>query len=195
MPVSPSPERGPALYWRIMRALQTHYGWFTSSTINDIVGNGHRKTVEHYLAFLRAEGVTEVVAEKRQGPIVQLRQRIVRDGEASPSRRSEGAQMGQRQQALWNAMRVLPMFTPAELAFAASTDELPIGLETARSYVRDLRLAGYVAHLGGVSYRLLPGRNSGPRAPIVLRAKKAAFDLNLMRAVNVTASQTSGRAA
>lgn len=189
MPRLPSPDRGPPLYWRVMSALQEHYGSFTSAAVNDITGNASRKTVEHYLAFLRSEGIVEVLDEARAGPIVQLRQRIIRPGEAPPSRRSEGAQMGQRQQALWTAMRSLRNFTPAELAFAASTEDLPIGSDTARSYVRDLRLAGYVVNLGAASYRLLPSRNTGPRAPIVLRTERAAFDLNLMRAVNVTAPE------
>lgn len=190
MPRLPSPDRGPPLYWRVMNALQEHYGFFTSAAINDITGNSTRKTVEAYLAFLRAEHIVEIVAEERNGPIVLLRQRIVRIGEAPPSRRAEGAQMGQRQQALWTAMRSLRNFTPSELAFAASTEDLPIGADTARSYVRDLRLAGYVVNLGAASYRLLPSRNTGPRAPIVLRTERAAFDLNLMRAVNVTAPET-----
>lgn len=189
MPWLPSHERGPLLIWRVMRALQAHYGSFTSAAVHDIVDAPNRKTVESYLAFLRAEGIVEVLDEARAGPIVQFRQRIVRDGEAPPSRRSEGAQMGQRQQALWTAMRNLRSFTPAELAYAASTAELPIAGDTARSYVRDLRLAGYVANVGAASYRLLPARNTGPRAPIVLRTERAAFDLNLMRAVNVTASE------
>jgi hypothetical protein len=172
-----------------MRSLQAHFGWFSSAAINDIVDGQHRKSVEHYLAFLRAEGIVETIGEERHGPILHLRQRIVRDGDAPPARRSEGAQMGLRQQALWTAMRSLKTFTPAELAYAASTDALPIGSDTARSYVRDLKLAGYVAPLAGTAYRLMPARNTGPRAPIVLRAEQAAFDLNLMQAVNVTASE------
>jgi hypothetical protein len=189
MPRQPSSDHGPALYWRIMRTLQAQYGWFTSAVVTQIVGTVHRHTVERYLAFLSGEGIVAVRAEPRGAVIVHVYQ-MVRDGDAPPSRRTDGADMGLRQQALWVAMRSLPNFTPAELAMAASTDDLPIPAPTARSYIRDLRIAGCVAALNGNHYRLLPSSNTGPKAPIVLRAEQAVFDLNLMRTVKVT-----GRAA
>ncbi len=108
--------------------------------------------------------------------------------------------MGQRQQALWMAMRSLTQFRASVLAEAASTDTLIVARETASSYIADLMRAGYIAIAGSAPersqtliYRLV--RNSGPRAPIVMRSEKACFDLNLMRVVNLNAPQTSGRAA
>lgn len=198
MPRLPSETSGPPLYWRLMRTLQQHFGHFTSPALQDLAGTGNRKTIEHYLAFLRTEGVIEPCGGGTYNGDA-WRYRIVRDGEAPPARRLEGSDMGLRQQALWTAMRGLRTFTPAELAQAASTEVLVIGSETTRSYVRDLRIAGYLSQVGDGGYRLLPSRNSGPRAPIVLRAQRGAFDLNLMRAVNVTAQPAGnhdrGRAA
>lgn len=194
MPSPPLADTGPRLMWRLMRGLQRHYGYFTSPALLDLAGQGHRKTAENYLAFLKAEGVIETVnASQRLGEA--HRYRILRDGDAPPARRADGSMMGERQQALWTAIRALRAFTPSELAMAATTERLPIGSDTARSYVRDLRIAGFLASVAPSTYRLLPARNSGPRAPIVMRTEGAAFDLNLMRVVNVNASQMSGRAA
>lgn len=196
MPRLPSSDSGPALYWRLMRTLQQHFGHFTSPVLQELAGTGNRKTIEHYLAFLRKEGVVELCrAIRHNGDALQYR--IVRDGEAPPARRLEGSEMGLRQQSMWNAMRGLRSFSPAELAMTASTEQLKIASETARSFVFDLKAAGYVAPIGEGRYRLLPAKNTGPRAPIILRGR-GVFDLNLMRSVNVTAQpdvQHDGRAA
>jgi hypothetical protein len=194
----PSLDSGPPLVWRLMRLLQEHYGHFTSPALTALVGNGHRKTIEHYLAFLRSEGIIEVCAPPKHPRGDAYQYRIVRDGEAPPSARSPGATMGFRQQAMWTAMRSLRTFTPAELALAASTELISITSDTARPFIFDLKNAGVIVPIGGNTYRLLPSRNSGPRAPIVLRKEGAVFDVNLMRRVNVTASTLvahGGRAA
>ena len=99
-------------------------------------------------------------------------------------------------------MRALRTFRASELAVAASTEAMPIARETASGFAADLLRAGYLADAGrapdnsrAVIYRLLPARNTGPRAPIIMRSEQACFDLNLMRVVNVNSSPTSGRAA
>lgn len=198
MPAIPSPEAGRLAYWRIMTGLQAHHGEFTSRIVVDIAGVGHRKTIENYLAFLLAEKVIRVVGCEQRGAAATHRYTIVNPGDAPPMRRGNSA-MGQRQQALWMAIRSLGQFRASELAEAASTDTLVIARETASSYVADLLKAGYLAIAGSAPerrqtliYRLV--RNSGPRAPIVMRAERACFDLNLMRVVNVTAPVTTGRA-
>ena len=196
MPRPPDSDRGPPLYWRLMSVLDRHFGSFTSAALTDLAGTGHRHTVEAYLAFLRSEGIVSIVSSNRNGACVEHHYTLARKGEAPPLRRSAGADMGLRQQALWTAMRSLPTFSPAELAMAASTEALTIPADTARSYVFDLKHAGLLHELAPRTYRLLPARNSGPRAPIVLREQKAVFDVNTMRTVKVTARPLNqGRAA
>lgn len=185
----PNPETGRLAYWRIMTSLQSHYGEFTSRIVVDIAGVGHRKTIENYLAFLVAEKVVRILGTDRRGAMAIHRYSIVNPGDAPPMRRSDSS-LGPRQQALWMAMRSMGQFRASELAEAASTDTCIIARETASGYIADLLRAGYLAVAGTAPerkqtliYRLV--RNSGPRAPIVMRAERSCFDLNLMRVVNV----------
>lgn len=76
---------------------------------------------------------------------------------------------------LWTAMRRLRAFTPTDLAAHADTEEVPVSVDLARTYCRDLVSAGYLAvaqkavpGLREAHYRLL--RNTGPRAPTLRRA-------------------------
>lgn len=194
----PNPETGRLAYWRIMSGLQRHYGDFTSRAVVDIAGVGHRKTIENYLAFLLAEKVVRVAGSDQRGAAATHRYRIINDGEAPPLRRGDSS-LGQRQQALWTAMRSLSQFRASFLAEAASTDTCVVARETASGYVADLMRAGYLAIAGSAPerrqtpiYRLV--RNTGPRAPIVMRQETACFDLNLMRVVNLN-TRLIGRAA
>lgn len=195
----PNPEAGRLAYWRIMTGLQTHYGEFTSRIVVDIAGVGHRKTIENYLAFLLAEKVVRVLGSDQRGATATHRYCIINAGEAPPLRRGDSS-LGQCQQALWMAMRLLGQFRAAALAEAASTDTLVIARSTASGYVADLLQAGYLAIAGNAPerrqtlvYRLV--RNTGPRAPIVMRQEKACFDLNIMRVVNLNTRVAIARAA
>lgn len=195
----PNPETGRLAYWRIMTGLQNHYGDFSSRVVVDIAGVGHRKTIENYLAFLLAEKVVRVVSTETRGGNATHRYKIMNLGEAPPMRRGDSS-LGQRQQALWTAIRSLGQFRASELAGAASTDTMVIARETASGYVADLLRAGYLAIAGHAPerkqtpiYRLV--RNSGPRAPIVMRPERACFDLNLMRSVNLNTPEAAKRAA
>lgn len=195
----PNLENGRMAYWRIMTGLQTHYGDFSSRIVVDLAGVGHRKTIENYLAFLLAEKVVRVVSTEMRGGIATHRYKIMNIGEAPPMRRGDSS-LGQRQQALWTAIRSLGQFRASELAGAASTDTMVIARETASGYVADLLRAGYLKIAGHAPerrqtpiYRLV--RNTGPRAPIVMRPERACFDLNLMRTVNLNGPEAVGRAA
>lgn len=195
----PNPEAGRLAYWRIMTGLQAHYGEFTSRIVVDIAGVGHRKTIENYLAFLLAEKVVRVLGSDQRGATATHRYCIINPGEAPPMRRGDSG-LGQCQQALWMAMRSLGQFRASELAEAASTDTLVVARVTSSGYIADLLRAGYLAIIGNAPerkqtlvYRLV--RNTGPRAPIVMRAEKACFDLNVMRVVNLNTRLTIARAA
>ena len=146
-----------------------------------------------------AEKVVRVVGTDRRGPTGTHRYAIINPGDAPPLRRGDSS-LGRRQQALWTAMRSLRQFRASSLAEAASTDTVMIARETASGYIADLLRVGYLAVVGRAPersqtlvYRLV--RDSGPRAPIVMRAEAACFDLNLMKVINLNAPVTAGRAA
>jgi hypothetical protein len=195
MTITPS-SLDRAVYWRAMSALQRHHGSFTLRIIVDIVGAEHRKRVVNYLDILVDERVVSYESEPARGGLVTYHYRIINLGEVPPIRpRDKGA----RQRALWTAMRSLKNFSEAELAVAAATEDLPIGRDAAAAYIGELAAAGFITVAGVAptrfatpSYRLQPSHNTGPRAPIVLVADSVAFDLNLMRSVNLN---SSGRAA
>ena len=100
-------------------------------------------------------------------------------------------------QAIWTAMRSLPLFRTIEIATAASTDELVVPVAAVMIYCKALVRAGYVAQPDRSVYRLLPTGNTGPRAPMVICQgnQRTLFDFNLMQTVNVTGRRTIRRAA
>jgi hypothetical protein len=179
-------DDGPLLYWRIMQALDADYGYFTAATLIAISGVKSRRGVDHYLAFLVEEKILRRTPAKSGGP-ARHRYTIERKGSAPPGSRAANATVARQQQALWTAMRCIRSFTRQELALAASVDTLTVSLSVASTYLQALAGVGYVAKTGGENrttafYRLIPGCNTGPRAPIVLPGR-GLYDVNLMREV------------
>jgi hypothetical protein len=99
-----------------------------------------------------------------------------------------------RQQAMWNAMRSLSIFSAAELAAAATTEEARVTIAYASGYATALRDAGYLmatpsGHRNKLTYRLKPSANTGPRAPMLLNAR-VVYDANRNKvATPVTAEE------
>lgn len=181
--------------WRMMGVLQAHFGEFGERALSDILGSELQRAVKGYLGFLVNEKVVT-----RRGTGIAARYSVVIFGQAPPHRRGY-AGGGDRQHAIWNAIRSLRSFSTVELAVASSTEELPVSQDAALDYVNGLARAGYVRATGTAHrsrtrlYALVPARNTGPRAPIVDRGNTASFDLNLMQVVNVTARAFDARAA
>lgn len=101
--------------------------------------------------------------------------------------------MGLVNEQMWRSMRILKgNFTIVELARSASTPETPVTENTVQTYLKFLKLAGYLAHIAGKPtvgqgrtpdlYRLLPGKYTGPRPPMIQRVKQV-YDPNLGRIV------------
>lgn len=99
---------------------------------------------------------------------------------------SRGREALDRQHRLWVALRGLRQTTASELAFAASLADRPVTSRQSLMYLCDLEAAAIVSR-SGEQFRLLPRANSGPRP--VLSVSGRILDLNLMRAVNVTATE------
>jgi len=171
-------RRGSAHIWRVIRGL-TEQDRQQPFTAGQILAQCDRSvilaTIKGLLRQLAAAGIVEetmagswrVVKRPTQLPHLTRNGRIVRSG----------------QEAMWNAIRALRVFTPSELAMASSTEERRVTTLTAKSYVARLFAAGYLAleRAGNpkaqASYRLKPSMNTGPLAPKILRIK-AVFDPN-----------------
>ena len=112
---------------------------------------------------------------------------LVRDiGVEAPRITKDGKPVvqGDKQLALWRAMKIVKSFTIAELhaSSAGST------LYEVKSYVSHLLKAGYLVvarHGDGeahTTYRFITARDTGPRAPMIQRVKHV-FDPNLGKVV------------
>lgn len=177
--------------WAAIRKLRR----FTYGTLERAVGTDFsraglgRETIEGYVRAL--ERAKFVAREGTCAPGVPQEFRLVKDaGVEAPRINGEGKPltMGDKQQALWNAMRIVKSFTLVELAAAASTEHQAVSFDAAKKFVRYLRLAGYVteaqpAHPGRQAvYRFINAKYTGPRAPVISVAAHV-YDPNLGQVV------------
>ncbi|MGB0683371.1 MAG: hypothetical protein ACPGOV_11710 [Magnetovibrionaceae bacterium] len=93
------------------------------------------------------------------------------------TREGEPAKHGLAIEALWRTLRTMRgTFTPETLAVLASTDEVQIKPERARSYLNDLAKT-QIIRKDGDKYSFVEAFNPGPRAPLVQSVKRV-FDPN-----------------
>jgi hypothetical protein len=164
--------------WHIITTLQRAYGWVDSDALVAIAGLEHRAMAKRYVLFLTRESVLRKVGDDFK---------VIRPGSAPPIARAASTAADAAQQAMWTALRCTATTTAEELAMAASSPDRLVSPITARAWLAALERCRLVYRLPGTrSVRLLPRSNTGPRAPILL--ENGYFDINLMRAVNVTAS-------
>lgn len=173
-------RRGSAHIWRVIRDLteQDRSRPFTAAEIivhcdaSVILG-----TIKGVLRTLTKAGIVE---ESAAFPNMW---RVLKRPTQLPHLTREGRVVRSGQEAMWNAMRALRVFSPSELAMASSTEERRVTTMTAKSYVARLFAAGYLTierastPKSQASYRLKPSMNTGPLAPKILRIK-AVFDAN-----------------
>lgn len=148
------------------------------------------RTVSSYVAALEAAGI--LARSEAKGPAGGATWVLVRDVGASPPRvlpDGSAPKLGGGRDRLWRTMKMLKVFTPRDLAIAASIDGAPVSPNEADSYVKFLVKAGYLrvqvpARRGRkgsqATYRFV--RNTGPEAPQITRGK-AVFDTNLKQIV------------
>ncbi|MDO9625169.1 MAG: helix-turn-helix domain-containing protein [Pseudomonas sp.] len=102
--------------------------------------------------------------------------RLNRDG--SPSTHGHGVE------AMWRSLRIIGEVDAHELATNAGASGVAISINAAVSYLGWLRRAGYLVCVAEGSpgkyarYRLAPGKNTGPRPPMIQRIGQV-FDPNL----------------
>jgi hypothetical protein len=179
--------RGHEHFWKVIMDLHGQPGPFTVRDVY-LETNAHKDTVRDYLKRLvRAEILSREVTDPRQPDLF----RVLKPQRDAPSVTREGKvrTLPTGTEQMWRTMKMRSSFTAAELADGASTDEVQIALETAKTYCRHLKRAGYLVittpaakNVAGtdVSYRLLPSMMTGPRAPLIQRVKRV-FDPNLGR--------------
>lgn len=183
--------RGQQGFWEVIRDLKT----FTVKDIDQRCG-GARQTVRDFVKRLERAGYVE--AEDTDAATGAIRYRLLIDQPDAPQLRRDGSPARQRlgQEQMWRVMRMSGTggFTAADLALTASTEEHPVPLTAAQSYLKALKRAGYLmvvqpgkpGHRPGTGsltvYRLIPSMKTGPLAPQVQRIK-AVWDPNLRRHV------------
>lgn len=151
-------------------------------------------TVRSYLRRLAAGGYLESRDQKTsasgkplKGAARQRLYRLVRDtGIETPrlTRDGQPVTQGQGQESLWQTLRILGECNAQELAQTANNARVAVSLADARHYIKHLHACGYLVMTSRnngphsmARYRLLPSRNTGPKAPQVQRIK-VVFDSN-----------------
>ena len=191
--------RGYQAFWRIILEQGSAGAPFTVADIHGKTNAG-RDCVREYMLALERGGYLEPAGERpRMGSVAPAKlYRLLKSPKDAPRLRRDGTpvEMGAAREQMWRTIRMLGKFTLRDLVVTASTERTPIKESDAKDYLRYLRAAGYLrsqrqALPGGPAlYHLLPGKNTGPRPPMVQRVRQV-FDPNLNR---VVWSQAEGRA-
>lgn len=175
--------RGQQGFWDLIRELRV----FTVSQL-DGRSNVSRDTIHDYVKRLVRIDVVAVEKTDERGAKVY---RLVKDlGPEAPKVRRDGTIVpaGSARENMWRTMKRLGVFTPRELAVAASTATHPVDEADAKSYIRYLRLANYLQQVETgnprrqARYRFVPAMNTGPVPPMIQRTHQV-FDPNLGKVV------------
>jgi len=158
---------------------------FTQSRIAHLAGCDKGK-VQDYLRGLCQAGFVRNMGEDCRLFTVSEYELQKDVGVDAPRVRKDGAVLpASGRSRMWNAMRILRVFTVAELVSAAGLPEAPIAVKEAVYYCCWLAQGGYLAGDGagnGAVWRFVPAKFTGAKAPQILRIK-ALFDPNLGRVV------------
>lgn len=148
--------------------------------------NGQRAdtTLEYLRGLSRAGVLADGGARLVNRPVRELQWfRLVKDiGVDAPrvDRNGKPVTQGAGRDQMWRSARVLKEFDYRDLAAAASTEAHPVSIEEAQTYIRFLKLGGYVRVARAATYghhgaaerlHFIKARDTGPRAPIVTRDK------------------------
>jgi len=146
-------------------------------------------TIDSYLQGLTAAGYLTVQPAVRgaDGAWAPATYSLARDvGAVAPrvTRKGEPVKQGDKRQAQWQAMRILRIFTVAEIVSAASAGGDPVSKVDASDYIYALQKASYLRVVSeqrkGVvtRWQLVPARNTGPLSPQIQKIQQV-FDQNL----------------
>lgn len=162
--------------WAAMRQEKT----FTLGRIAHLAGCGKHK-VQDYMRGLMASG--HVRKQDDAKLFTKAEYTLAKDtGVDAPRVRKDGTTLpASGRNRMWTVMRVMGVFTVAELAANASLPEAPVAESEAAYYCRWLAQGGYLVQRGPQSeaaWQFIPAKFTGAKAPQILRVK-ALFDPNL----------------
>lgn len=191
LPVNLRPSPDVSEYekiWDAVRATVDSSSGFDARMISKSCGRPV-KQVRDYLGRWVKAGYLQQIARTPCGSVYQVLQAparapcVRRDGSVAPERSPTA------QDYMWRAVKMIGTFTARDLALAASTEEVPVTLSSARAYACALAHAGYlqIVEKGRTNgtltrYRLLMSANTGPRAPMI-QTTRAVYDLNVRKVV------------
>lgn len=185
----PHKLRGEAAFWRAICACGE-----ATWTLSDIekACNAARQTVREYIVRLEKGGYVDLVGV---APATRAKiWRRVKTSAEAPRLQADGSPVvaGRGNAQLWRSMKMLGVFDVRELAISASTETTIVTPGAAADYVKHLERAGYLVvvtpakpgHRPGTGrqarYRLVPSRNTGPKAPVIQKVKRV-YDPNLRK--------------
>lgn len=151
-------------------------------------------TVSTYVQALEKAGIVARAGETRINALAaEVSWVLARDeGIEAPRLKRDGSRVtqGLAQEQMWRTLRVIGSDLNArELAAHASTAAVPVTVSAAEHYLTWLLAAGYLLRTAAgkglgrpgkgtpARYRLKPARNTGPRPPMICRAK-VVYDPN-----------------
>lgn len=186
--------RGQDHMWRVVRTLGSEGRRFSASQVASV---SQEKFIGAVTTFLRRlmtagivvrDGIGRSAASGRQEHLYRLE----KSPEATPLITRDGKSVKPRsaRQQMWNIIRGAAGrggFSYQDLMVLASTEDVAIAANTAKSFIQELK-GSYLVQLdaGGpgrpATWRLRPAMNTGPLPPMTLRAK-IVFDQNRHRIV------------
>ena len=183
--------------WAAMRELKQF-------TMDDLERKTKEKnsTLGTYLGSLVKAGFVEIVGHdtrrlstKDRFAVKNMKHpaiyRLIKDqGVEAPRLKRDGSPVtqGRGRENMWISIKILRDFDWHELAVESSIDDVTVAPCEARDYLQHLYKAGYLqlvrASKPGTAarYRLLPGKFTGPKPPMIQRVKQV-FDPNLGQVV------------
>lgn len=151
------------------------------------------ETLRTYLRSLELAGFLSAAVIATRAAAVKNEWKLIRDnGIEAPRLTKDGKPVlqGMGTEAMWRSMRIIGDFDSRELAAHASASGCVVKENTASSYITSLVAAGYlkvtrpkkIGVVGLARYRMAPGKNTGPRPPMIQRTKNV-YDPNLGKVV------------
>lgn len=177
--------RGHDHFWSVI--MERHRAGQTFSVRDiDRASNADLETVRDFVRRLEKAGLITAVDASPTMADRQFRALVVQSAAPRVQRDGRVIESQPATRCMWNMMRG-PMgrggFTYLDLVHWSRTDETRISPNTAKSYIAHLKSAGYLIPLDPgkpgkpARWRLDPRMNTGPQAPMILRAK-IVFDVN-----------------
>ncbi|AEQ50782.1 hypothetical protein [Pelagibacterium halotolerans] len=171
--ISARVPRGQDGFWQIILKLDACGNWGVPDV--EARTNVERGTVKDFVLRLVKGGVARHVGERqaksRRNVWVQLYRLNARPAETPRFDRAGNRLPEPTIQTLWRTMKMVKIFSVAELADLASTADRRVSTTTAGRYVTHLHRAGIIVSDSkpgvAATYRLV--RDLGARAPIILK--------------------------